>query len=223
MSSEHNPAAALRDVLARIDKARDTAIAPAPQTTLIAVTKTHGPERIAPVLEAGHRDFGENRVQEAQGKWPELKAQFPGTTLHLIGPLQTNKVRDAMALFDAIHSLDRPKLAEAILREGERIGRMPMLFVQVNTGEEDQKAGVRPREAEAFIAHCRETLKLPVAGLMCVPPVEEPPAPHFALLQKLARETGLSLLSMGMSGDFETAIKFGATHVRVGTSIFGAR
>jgi PLP dependent protein len=223
MSSEHDPVAALRDVLARIDKAREASIAPAPQTTLIAVTKTHGPERIAPVLEAGHRDFGENRVQEAQGKWPELKAQYPDAVLHLIGPLQTNKVRDAMALFDAIHSLDRPKLAEAILREAERIGRMPMLFVQVNTGEEEQKAGAPPREAEAFIAHCRETLKLPIAGLMCVPPVEEPPAPHFALLQKLARETGLSLLSMGMSGDFETAIKFGATHVRVGTSIFGAR
>jgi pyridoxal phosphate enzyme (YggS family) len=223
MSSEHDPVAALRDVLSRIEKAREAAIAPAPQTTLIAVTKTHVPERIAPVLEAGHRDFGENRVQEAQGKWPELKAQFPGTTLHLIGPLQTNKVRDAMALFDAIHSLDRPKLAEAILRESERIGRMPMLFVQVNTGEEEQKAGVPPRDAKAFIAHCRETLKLPVAGLMCVPPVEESPAPHFALLQKLARETGLPLLSMGMSGDFETAIKFGATHVRVGTSIFGAR
>lgn len=223
MSSEHDPVTALRDVLARIEKAREAAIAPAPQTTLIAVTKTHGPERIAPVLEAGHRDFGENRVQEAQGKWPELKAQYPDITLHLIGPLQTNKVRDAMELFDAIHSLDRPKLAEAILREGERVGKMPMLFVQVNTGEEEQKAGVLPREAEAFIAHCRETLKLPIAGLMCVPPVEEPPALHFALLQKLARETGLALLSMGMSGDFETAIKFGATHVRVGTSIFGQR
>ncbi|HEY5237123.1 MAG TPA: YggS family pyridoxal phosphate-dependent enzyme [Rhizomicrobium sp.] len=223
MSSEYDPVAALRDVLARIDKAREKAIAPAPQTTLIAVTKTHGAERITPVLDAGHRDFGENRVQEAQAKWPELKAQYPGITLHLIGPLQTNKVRDAMALFDAIHSLDRPKLAEAILREGERIGRMPMLFVQVNTGEEEQKAGVPPREAETFTAHCRETLKLPIAGLMCVPPVDEPPAPHFALLQKLARETGLALLSMGMSGDFEAAIKFSATHVRVGTSIFGAR
>jgi pyridoxal phosphate enzyme (YggS family) len=223
MSSERDPVTALRDVLSRIEKAREAAISPAPQTTLIAVTKTHGPERIVPVLAAGHRDFGENRVQEAQGKWPELKAQYPNIALHLIGPLQTNKVRDAMALFDAIHSLDRPKLAEAILREGERIGRTPLLFVQVNTGEEEQKAGVPPREAEAFIAHCRETLKLPIAGLMCVPPVEEPPAPHFALLQKLARETGFALLSMGMSGDFETAIKFGATHVRVGTSIFGQR
>jgi PLP dependent protein len=223
MSSQHDPVAALSDVLARIEKAREAAIAPAPQTTLIAVTKTHGPERIAPVLAAGHRDFGENRVQEAQGKWPDLKAQYPDIALHLIGPLQTNKVRDAMELFDAIHSLDRPKLAEAILREGERMGRMPILFVQVNTGEEEQKAGVLRREAEAFIAHCRETLKLSVAGLMCVPPAQEPPAPHFALLQKLARETGLALLSMGMSEDFETAIKFGATHVRVGTFIFGQR
>ena len=223
MSSQHDSVTALSNVLARIEAARKAAIAPAPKTTLIAVTKTHDAQRIVPVIAAGHRDFGENRVQEAQGKWPELKAQYPDIVLHLIGPLQTNKVCDAMALFDAIHSLDRPKLAEAILREGERIGRMPVLFVQVNTGEEEQKAGVRPREAEAFVELCRETLNLPIAGLMCVPPVGEPPAPHFALLQKMARELGLPFLSMGISGDFETAIRFGATHVRVGTSIFGER
>ncbi|HSZ73287.1 MAG TPA: YggS family pyridoxal phosphate-dependent enzyme [Rhizomicrobium sp.] len=221
MSSD--PATGLHDVLARIAAARKAAIAPASHTTLIAVTKTHGVERIAPVIAAGHRDFGENRVQEARGKWPALKAQYSDIVLHLIGPLQTNKVRDALELFDAIHSLDRPKLAETIAREAERTGRMPKLLVQVNTGEEPQKAGIDPRDTEAFIDFCRETQKLPIAGLMCVPPVSEPPAPHFALLQKLARETGLSLLSMGMSGDFETAIKFGATHVRVGTAIFGER
>jgi pyridoxal phosphate enzyme (YggS family) len=221
MSSD--PATGLHDVLARIEAARKAAIAPAPKTTLIAVTKTHGAERIAPVIAAGHRDFGENRVQEAQGKWLALKAQHSDIVLHLIGPLQTNKVREALELFDAIHSLDRPKLAETLAREAERAGRMPMLFVQVNTGEEPQKAGVIPRDAEAFIDFCREQQKLPIAGLMCVPPLNEPPAPHFALLQKLARDTGLSLLSMGMSGDFETAIKFGATHVRVGTAIFGER
>jgi PLP dependent protein len=223
MSSQHDPVKALSDVLARIEAARKAAIAPAPKTTLIAVTKTHDAERITPVIAAGHRDFGENRVQEAQGKWPELKANYPDIVLHLIGPLQTNKVRDAMELFDTIHSLDRPKLAEAILRESERIGRMPTLFVQVNTGEEEQKAGVAPRETKAFVDSCRETLKLPIAGLMCVPPAHEPPAPHFALLQKMARELGLPFLSMGMSGDFETAIRFGATHVRVGTSLFGER
>ncbi len=210
-------------MLQRIEAARKAAIAPAPKTTLIAVTKTHDAERIAPVIAAGHRDFGENRVQEAQGKWPALKAQHRDIVLHLIGPLQTNKVREALELFDAIHSLDRPKLAETLAREAERAGRLPMLFAQVNTGEEPQKAGVMPRDAEAFIDFCRETQKLPIAGLMCVPPVNEPPAPHFALLQKLARDTGLSLLSMGMSGDFEPAIKFGATHVRVGTAIFGER
>jgi pyridoxal phosphate enzyme (YggS family) len=193
------------------------------QITLIAVSKTHGEERIRPVLEAGHRVFGENRVQEAKAKWPALRAAFPDIALHLVGPLQSNKVADAVALFDAIHSLDRVKLADALAAEVARSGRTPQLFVQVNTGEEPQKAGVAPRDAKAFVHLCRDEKQLPVVGLMCIPPVDENPAPHFALLQKLARETGLAQLSMGMSEDFTTAIRFGATHVRIGTAIFGAR
>ncbi len=175
------------------------------------------------MLEAGQRVYGENRVQEAKAKWPLLKAEFPGVELHLIGPLQSNKAREAIELFDVIHSLDRPKLAEALRTEIERVGRAPTLFVQVNTGEEPQKAGVAPEGAPAFIAFCREQLKLPVEGLMCIPPANEAPAPHFALLAKLARAEGLPYLSMGMSADFEIAIRFGATHVRVGTAIFGER
>ncbi len=206
----------LAAILARIELARKGAIAPAPSTRLIAVSKTHGPERIRPLLEAGHRVFGENRVQEAQGKWPLLKAEFPDIELHLIGPLQTNKVRDAAALFDVIHTLDRPKLADA-LRAAER---KPDLLIQVNTGEEPQKAGIAPAEAAAFIA---ATTDLPVKGLMCIPPAEIAPAPHFALLAKLAREHALEWLSMGMSADFEIAIRFGATHVRVGSALFGER
>jgi hypothetical protein len=213
----------LADILARIDAARKKAVAPAPSTTLIAVSKTHGEDRIRPVLAAGQRVFGENRVQEAKGKWPALKAEFPDIELHLIGPLQSNKTREAVELFDAIHSLDRPKLAHALKTEMEQTGRRPALFIQVNTGEEAQKAGVAPLDAPAFIALCRDELKLPVKGLMCIPPNDENPAPHFALLQKLAREHALPWLSMGMSGDFESAIKFGATHVRVGTAIFGER
>jgi pyridoxal phosphate enzyme (YggS family) len=216
-------ATGLADSLARIDAARKKAVAPAPTTTLIAVSKTHGEDRIRPVLNAGNRVFGENRVQEAKGKWPALKAEFPDIELHLIGPLQSNKTREAVELFDAIHSLDRPKLAHALKAEMEQTGRTPALFIQVNTGEEPQKAGVVPLETPAFIALCRDELKLPVSGLMCIPPNDEPPAPHFALLQKLAREHALPWLSMGMSGDFETAIKFGATHVRIGTVIFGER
>jgi len=216
------PAEALAHILARIEAARKAAVAPAPQTTLIAVSKTHGPERIRPLLAAGQRVFGENRVQEAKAKWPDLKREVPGIELHLIGPLQSNKVREAVELFDAIHSLDRPKLAEVLAAEIERSGRRPTLFVQVNTGEEPQKAGVAPGEAPGFLALCRD-LKLPVRGLMCIPPVDENPAPHFALLAKLAREAGLSLLSMGMSADFETAIRFGATHVRIGSALFGER
>ncbi|MBV9990148.1 MAG: YggS family pyridoxal phosphate-dependent enzyme [Alphaproteobacteria bacterium] len=206
----------LAAILARIDAARKGAIAPAPSTRLIAVSKTHGPERIRALLEAGHRVFGENRVQEAQGKWPALKCEFPDTELHLIGPLQTNKVRDAVALFDVIHTLDRPKLADA-LRAAER---KPDLLIQVNTGEEPQKAGVAPLEAAGFIV---ATKGLPVKGLMCIPPAGIAPAPHFALLAKLAREHGLPWLSMGMSADFEIAIRFGATHVRVGSALFGER
>lgn len=213
MSSE---AQNLADILARIDAARKSALAPGPSTRLIAVTKTHGPERIRPLLEAGHRVFGENRVQEAQGKWPALKAEFPDIELHLIGPLQTNKVRDAVQLFDVIHTLDRARLADA-LRAAER---RPDLLVQVNTGEEAQKAGAAPLDAPALLAGAQG---LPVKGLMCIPPVDQEPAPHFALLAKMAKAHGLSWLSMGMSADFELAIRFGATHVRVGSALFGAR
>jgi pyridoxal phosphate enzyme (YggS family) len=216
-------AKSLAHILARIDAARKKAVAPAPSTTLIAVSKTHGEDRIRPVLAAGHRVFGENRVQEAKGKWPSLKSEFADIELHLIGPLQSNKTREAVELFDTIHSLDRPKLAHALKAEMDFTGRRPPLFIQVNTGEEAQKAGVAPLDAPAFIKLCRDELKLPVKGLMCIPPNDENPAPHFALLQKLAREHSLPWLSMGMSGDFESAIKFGATHVRVGTAIFGER
>ena len=216
-------AANLSDILARIAAARKKAVAPAPSTTLIAVTKTHEADAIRPVLDAGHRVFGENRVQEAMGKWPALRASYAGIELHLIGPLQSNKTREAVETFDAIHSLDRPKLAHALKAELEKSNKSPTLFIQVNTGEESQKAGIAPQDTAAFVALCREELRLPVKGLMCIPPNNENPAPHFALLQKLARENGLPLLSMGMSGDFESAIKFGATHVRVGSAIFGER
>jgi hypothetical protein len=183
----------------------------------------HGAERILPVLEAGHRIFGENRVQEARAKWPDLRTRFADVELHLIGPLQTNKVREALALFDAIHSLDRMKLAEALKAEIEKTGNRPQLFVEVNTGEEVQKAGLAPRETVAFVQHCRDVLQLPVQGLMCIPPAGDEPALHFALLNKLAQQCGLLRLSMGMSDDFEMAIRFGATHVRIGTAIFGTR
>jgi pyridoxal phosphate enzyme (YggS family) len=216
-------AANLSIILARIDAARKKAVAPAPSTTLIAVTKTHEADAIRPALEAGHRVFGENRVQEAMGKWPALREAYKGIALHLIGPLQSNKTREAVETFDAIHSLDRPKLAHALKAELEKQPKPMTMFVQVNTGEEPQKAGVAPRDTAAFVALCRDELRLPVKGLMCIPPNNENPAPHFALLQKLARENALELLSMGMSGDFESAIKFGATHVRVGSAIFGER
>jgi len=211
------------DVIAAISAAEKTAGRAAGSVTLIAVSKTFGAEDIRPVLDAGHRDFGENKVQEAQGKWPPLKGDYPDVRLHLIGPLQSNKAKDAVALFDAIHSIDRPKIARAVADEMAKQGRKLQLFVQVNTGEEPQKAGVMPREAAAFVTMCRKDLKLDIAGLMCIPPVEEEPAVHFAFLEKLARETGVAGLSMGMSGDYETAIEFGATHVRVGSAIFGAR
>lgn len=211
------------DVIAAISAAEKTAGRAPGSVTLIAVSKTFGAEDICPVLDAGHRDFGENKVQEAQGKWPALKGDYPDVRLHLIGPLQSNKAKDAVALFDAIHSIDRPKIARAVADEMAKQGRKVQLFVQVNTGEEPQKAGVMPREASAFVAMCREELKLEIAGLMCIPPVEEEPAVHFAFLEKLARETGVAGLSMGMSGDYETAIEFGATHIRVGSAIFGAR
>jgi PLP dependent protein len=191
--------------------------------TLVAVSKTFDTDAIVPVIRAGQRVFGENRVQEAKGKWPALKAADPDIALHLIGPLQSNKAKEAVALFDAIHSLDRPSLAEALAKEVARQNRQPQLFVEINTGSEPQKAGVLPEEADAFIARCRDVHGLAVAGLMCIPPFDEAPAPHFALTQKIARRNGLSLLSMGMSADFRIAIAFGATHVRVGTAIFGTR
>jgi pyridoxal phosphate enzyme (YggS family) len=213
----------LAAILARIDAARKSAIRPASETRLVAVTKTHGADRVRPLLDAGHRIFGENRVQEAQGKWPALKSEYPDIVLHLIGPLQTNKLRDALALFDVIETLDRPKLAHALKAEAERGQRIPDLFIQVNTGEEPQKAGVTPSDAPALIALARDELGLPVKGLMCIPPADIAPAPHFALLAKMAEENRLPLLSMGMSADFEIAIRFGATHVRVGSALFGAR
>lgn len=190
--------------------------------TLIAVSKVQPDERVESVLKEGHRVFGENRVQEAQGKWPEFKEQFDGVELHLIGPLQTNKARQAMELFDVIHTVDRPKLAHAIARLKDELGHCPSLFVQVNTGAEAQKAGVLPEDADGFIAECRG-LGLEIAGLMCIPPVDEEPSLHFALLAKIAARNGLKGLSMGMSGDFESAIAQGATHVRVGSAIFGER
>jgi PLP dependent protein len=212
----------LAAILARIDAARKAAIAPAPRTRLVAVSKTVPADGIRETLLAGQRLYGENRVQEAQSKFPQLKQEFPDLELHLIGPLQTNKVKDAMSLFDAIQTLDRIKLADALAAERDKSGRCPRLFLQVNTGEEPQKAGVMPKETESLIAHARK-LELPLIGLMCIPPVEDDVAPHFAFLAKLAQENGLSELSMGMSGDFEMAVRFGATYVRVGSAIFGAR
>lgn len=212
----------LADILARIDAARKAAISPASRTHLVAVAKTVPEEGIREALAAGQRLFGENRVQEAQKKYPALKQAFGDLELHLIGPLQTNKVREAVALFDVIQTLDREKLVDALATERDKSGKAPRLFVQVNTGEEPQKAGVMPRQAAALIATARDK-NLPVEGLMCIPPAEDDAAPHFALLAKLAKDHGLEHLSMGMSGDFELAVKFGATHVRVGTAIFGDR
>jgi len=191
--------------------------------TLIAVSKTFGAEAIAPVIEQGQRVFGENRVQEAKAKWPPLMAKHAGIELHLIGPLQSNKAKEAVALFDAIHSVDRPSLCEALAKEIARQGRSPLLFVEINTGAEAQKAGILPQDADAFIAACRDTYKLSISGLMCIPPLDEAPGPHFALTAKIARRNGLKLLSMGMSADYITAIQLGATHVRVGSAIFGER
>jgi pyridoxal phosphate enzyme (YggS family) len=191
--------------------------------TLVAISKTFGADAIEPVIAQGQRVFGENRVQEAKAKWPALMARHSGLELHLVGSLQSNKARDAVALFDAIHSVDRPSLAEALAKEIARQGRQPTLFVEVNTGAEPQKAGVLPEDTDAFLQACRERYGLAIAGLMCIPPADEPPAPHFALTAKIARRNALALLSMGMSADFPLAIEFGATHIRVGTAIFGAR
>ena len=191
--------------------------------TLVAVSKTHQAEAIEPVIAAGQRIFGENRVQEAKSKWPPLTAKHPGIALHLIGPLQSNKAKEAVALFDAIHSVDRASLCEALAKEIGRQGRSPLLFAEINTGAEPQKAGVLPQDADAFLAACRETYGLTMAGLMCIPPLDEAPGPHFALTAKIAKRNGLKLLSMGMSADFAVAISLGATHVRVGSAIFGER
>ncbi len=200
------------------DAGRDRA-----SVTLIAVSKTFAADAIEPVIAAGQRVFGENRVQEAKAKWPPLMAAHPGLALHLIGPLQSNKAKEAVALFEAIHSVDRPSLCAALAKEIAAQGRHPQLFVQINTGEEPQKAGIAPDAADAFIAACRKDYGLEISGLMCIPPVEEAPAPHFALTAKIAARNGLANLSMGMSADFATAIQFGATHVRVGSAIFGHR
>jgi pyridoxal phosphate enzyme (YggS family) len=216
-------AANLAAVGARIEAATRIAGRVPGSVALVAVSKTHPGAAVREALTAGHRLFGENRVQEAQAKYPLLRETYADLELHLIGPLQTNKVRDAVALFDVIETVDRPRLATALAREMELTGRRPSLLIEVNTGEEPQKSGVMPDAADAFIDECRDQLGLPISGLMCVPPLDEDPAPHFALLRAIARRTGLAQLSMGMSADFETAIRFGATHVRIGTAIFGAR
>lgn len=212
----------LTDITDQITKAETDARRAPGSVKLIAVSKVQPNDRVAAVLDQGHRLFGENRVQEAGDKWPAFRDQYGDIDVHLIGPLQTNKARQAMELFRAIHALDRPKLANTIARLAQEMGQCPDLFIQVNTGEEPQKAGILPSETDAFVASCRG-LDLPVMGLMCIPPVEEEPALHFALLQKLAARNGLEGLSMGMSSDFKSAIALGATHVRVGSAIFGAR
>jgi pyridoxal phosphate enzyme (YggS family) len=212
----------LAEITARLHKAEADAGRTPGSVELIAISKKQPNERVEAVLQEGHRVFGENRVQEAAGKWPDFREEFGGISLHLVGPLQTNKARQAMELCQVIHSVDRPKLANTLARLAQELGQCPDLFIQVNTGEEAQKAGILPGEADAFVAETRD-LDLPVKGLMCIPPVDEEPALHFALLAKIAERNGLSGLSMGMSGDFEKAIAFGATHVRVGSAIFGAR
>jgi pyridoxal phosphate enzyme (YggS family) len=215
--------ARLADVERRIGIAARAAKRDPAGVHLIAVTKTFGPEHILPVLAAGHRRFGENRVQEASAKWPALRERYPDIELHLIGPLQSNKAKEAVRLFEAIHTIDRPKIARVVAAEMARIDKQRQLFIEVNTGKEPQKAGVMPEQAGALAALCRDELRLHIAGLMCIPPIDAPSEAHFALLAKLAGELGLRALSMGMSADFEAAIGFGATHVRVGSEIFGPR
>ena len=219
-SHSPNALAAVEQEIARAcsDAKRDRA-----SVTLIAVSKTFDADAIVPVIESGQRVFGENRVQEAKGKWPALISAYKGLTLHLIGPLQSNKAKEAVALFDAIHSVDRPSICQALAKEIESQKRRPQLFVQINTGEEPQKAGIAPQEADAFIASCRDNYGLEISGLMCIPPVDEAPAPHFALTAKIAARNGLKNLSMGMSADYAIAIQIGATHIRVGSAIFGHR
>jgi hypothetical protein len=219
-SHSPNALAAVEEEVARAckDAKRERA-----SVTLIAVSKTFDASAITPVIESGQRIFGENRVQEAKAKWPALISSYDGLKLHLIGPLQSNKAKEAVALFDAIHSVDRPSICQALAKEIESQRKRPQLFVQINTGEEPQKAGIAPQDADAFIAACRDNYGLEISGLMCIPPVNEAPAPHFALTAKIAARNGLTNLSMGMSADFATAIQFGATHVRIGSAIFGHR
>lgn len=222
MESMNRPAD-LAAVHAEIARAcRDAGRNPS-SVTLVAISKTFGAEAIEPVIAAGQRVFGENRVQETKAKWPPLTARHKGLELHLVGPLQSNKARDAVALFDAIHAVDRASLAEALAKEIVRQNRRPLLFAEINPGAEPQKAGVKPQDADAFLTACRDRYGLVISGLMCIPPQSEAPAPHFALTAKIARRNGLELLSMGMSADFPVAIAFGATHVRIGTAIFGVR
>ncbi|MEQ9557568.1 MAG: YggS family pyridoxal phosphate-dependent enzyme [Rhodospirillales bacterium] len=222
-SADSDSAANLAEVQAKVaDAARAAGRDPA-AVTLVAVGKTFPAARMLPALTAGQRVFGENRVQEAEEKWPDLRARFPDIRLHLIGPLQSNKARKAVEVFDVIETLDRPKLARALANVMAETGRRPDCFIQVNTGAEDQKAGVLPQDADAFIAQCRDEFALPVTGLMCIPPVDEEPSLHFQLLAEIARRNGLARLSMGMSADYEIAVAFGATHVRVGSAIFGTR
>jgi pyridoxal phosphate enzyme (YggS family) len=223
MTPEAETAARLAETQLRVALAAEAAGRTPADVRLIVVSKTFGAAEITPVLAAGQRIFGENRVQEAKAKWPALKVEYPKLELHLIGPLQSNKAKEAVELFDAIHSIDREKIARALADEMKKQGKRLELFVQVNTGEEPQKAGVPPRDLPALLALCRDELQLEIAGLMCIPPVEEEAALHFAFLAKLAAENGLAGLSMGMSDDFETAVAFGATHVRVGSAIFGSR
>jgi pyridoxal phosphate enzyme (YggS family) len=213
----------LAEVKARIAAAESEAKRPAGAVTLVTVSKTFDADAVHPVLAAGQRVFGENRVQEAQGKWPALRDEFPGIELHLIGPLQSNKAKEAVALFDVIETVDRDKIAAELAKEMKKQGKVLRLYVQVNIGSEPQKAGIEPAEAVAFVARCREIHGLAVEGLMCIPPADENPGPHFALLEKLAGQAGVEKLSMGMSGDYETAVAFGATSVRVGSAIFGHR
>lgn len=213
----------LKEVQKTIADAEKEAGREAGSVALIAVSKTFEASAIKPVLEAGQRVFGENRVQEAMGKWPGLKEEFDGVELHLIGPLQSNKAKEAVETFDVIHSVDRTKIAKALKTEMDKQGKHPKLFIQVNTGEEEQKAGIAPKDADAFIAMCRDELGLEIEGLMCIPPVDEAPGMHFALLEKIAKRNGLAKLSMGMSSDYPIAVQHGATHVRVGSAVFGAR
>lgn len=222
-TERHDIASALSGVRSDIARACREANRDPATVTLIAVSKTFGADAIEGAIAAGQRVFGENRVQETKSKWPEIRARHPGLSLHLIGPLQSNKTREAVALFDAIHSVDRASLCEALAKEIDKQGRAPQLFVEINTGAEPQKAGILPQDADAFLRGCGENYGLRIDGLMCIPPFDEAPAPHFALTARIAARNGLTLLSMGMSADFAIAIQFGATHVRVGSAIFGER